>query len=604
MGVGGRDLGEVVDLDLPQQLPGAVAESLLQRDRGGEERLGERPREQLRAPAGHRSVADGRVGPGLRDLAGDRELLRGGLDRQHLRRAALGPVLPHLVLHRVRVAVAADHQALRRAVGDLALRGHGRRLQQADQLGEGVVGAVVRGGRGEDQRVRVRREHVGELVVLRGLVRDVVGLVDHHRVPAVMAQVVDEAVLLEGVHRDDHLLEEGERVPGGGKLLLHLLNALGVQAHERDREAGPQLMLHLLQHMARADDEDPPAAAATDQLREDHADLESLAQAHRIRDQQARTDPLRVQGHLDGLALVREIIGEHLRGDGELGVVDRDRGLTQRRLDPETGAAVAGGGVGDDGRILGVLRRDRVESGVEGGGGVLDEVAHAADGVEGAVRGVLHGGDEPGLVTDGDQGAWGDHARLPLDQLRLHCAPPDGTAVVATFQHLSTIVLARVDTQRRTGKSRGHESGTTPRPRRVVHQRSVYASSERSTSLASLERPSGLEGRMVLVLIAYVDESYDQDTYFIGAAVAEEATWELVEQRFDAVRQRTASQHTVPVDAEFHGYELMAGRGDWSALRGKHHEAAGIYAAVLRASLDASVRYLFRGVDVRRLNAR
>lgn len=109
---------------------------------------------------------------------------------------------------------------------------------------------------------------------------------------------------------------------------------------------------------------------------------------------------------------------------------------------------------------------------------------------------------------------------------------------------------------------------------------------------------------MVLVLIAYVDESYDQDTYFIGAAVAEEATWELVEQSFDAVRQRTASQHTVPVDAEFHGYELMAGRGDWSALRGKHHEAAGIYAAVLRASLDASVRYLFRGVDVRRLNAR
>ena len=106
------------------------------------------------------------------------------------------------------------------------------------------------------------------------------------------------------------------------------------------------------------------------------------------------------------------------------------------------------------------------------------------------------------------------------------------------------------------------------------------------------------------MLIAYVDESYDQDTYFIGAAVAEEATWELVEQRFDAVRQRTASQHTVPVDAEFHGYELMAGRGDWSALRGKHHEAAGIYAAVLRASLDASVRYLFRGVDVRRLNAR
>jgi len=41
---------------------------------------------------------------------------------------------------------------------------------------------------------------------------------------------------------------------------------------------------------------------------------------------------------------------------------------------------------------------------------------------------------------------------------------------------------------------------------------------------------------MACVLIAYVDESYDQDTYFIGAAVADEATWELVAEGFEAVR--------------------------------------------------------------------
>lgn len=109
---------------------------------------------------------------------------------------------------------------------------------------------------------------------------------------------------------------------------------------------------------------------------------------------------------------------------------------------------------------------------------------------------------------------------------------------------------------------------------------------------------------MACVLIAYVDESYDHDTYFIGAAVADEATWELVAEGFEAVRQRTTPRHSVPANAEFHGHELMGGRGDWRALRGQHREAAGIYAAALQASLDAGVRYLFRGVDVRRLNAR
>lgn len=109
---------------------------------------------------------------------------------------------------------------------------------------------------------------------------------------------------------------------------------------------------------------------------------------------------------------------------------------------------------------------------------------------------------------------------------------------------------------------------------------------------------------MTHVLIAYVDESYNQDTYFIGAAVADAATWELVEDSFEAVRRRTSVHHDVPADVEFHGHELMGGQGDWSALRGRHREAAAIYAAALRASLDAGVRYLFRGVDVRRLNAR
>lgn len=106
------------------------------------------------------------------------------------------------------------------------------------------------------------------------------------------------------------------------------------------------------------------------------------------------------------------------------------------------------------------------------------------------------------------------------------------------------------------------------------------------------------------MLIAYVDESYNRDYYFIGAAIGDEPAWERVSESYDQIHERTGAQHEVPTDAEFHGHEIMGGTGDWAAFRGKHREAAGLYSAVLRASHDAGIRYIFRGVDVGRLNAR
>lgn len=102
----------------------------------------------------------------------------------------------------------------------------------------------------------------------------------------------------------------------------------------------------------------------------------------------------------------------------------------------------------------------------------------------------------------------------------------------------------------------------------------------------------------------YVDESYDRDFYFIGAAIAPIEAWERVEDRLASIRQITAREHGVPIGIEFHGYELMSGRGDWKPLRGKHREASGVYRAVLQAARAEGVTYMFRGVDIGRLNAR
>ncbi|MCJ1685141.1 MULTISPECIES: DUF3800 domain-containing protein [unclassified Rathayibacter] len=106
------------------------------------------------------------------------------------------------------------------------------------------------------------------------------------------------------------------------------------------------------------------------------------------------------------------------------------------------------------------------------------------------------------------------------------------------------------------------------------------------------------------MLIAYVDESYDQSYYFIGAAVTSKENWDRLERDYERLRERATTEHGIAPDAELHGHELMGGSGDWKPLRGKHREAADVYGAALKIAQHAGVQYLFRGVDVRRLNAR
>lgn len=106
------------------------------------------------------------------------------------------------------------------------------------------------------------------------------------------------------------------------------------------------------------------------------------------------------------------------------------------------------------------------------------------------------------------------------------------------------------------------------------------------------------------VLIAYLDESYNKDFYYIAAAIGSTEGWEQLELSFAEIKQNTAKAHGTPLDAELHGHEIMGGEGEWAPLRGKHREAAGVYLAALRQARAAGIAYLFRGVDINRLNAR
>ena len=123
------------------------------------------------------------------EFAGDLVLRVGGGNEPVLRFLALGPVRADDAGHLGAVPVPPDDQAAHLVFDDRAVRAHGGRLEQPDQLGEGLRLAVVRRGRREDQRVGLRREDAGELVVQRGGVGDVVGLVDDDRVPGLLSQV-------------------------------------------------------------------------------------------------------------------------------------------------------------------------------------------------------------------------------------------------------------------------------------------------------------------------------------------------------------------------------------------------------------------------------
>ena len=72
------------------------------------------------------------------------------------------------------------------------------------------------------------------------------------------------AWVLQGVDRDDHPVEVGEGIAPGRDPLADPLDAFGVQTHEWEGEPAPQLVLDLVEDVARHDAQDPfgPASCA------------------------------------------------------------------------------------------------------------------------------------------------------------------------------------------------------------------------------------------------------------------------------------------------------------------------------------------------------
>jgi hypothetical protein len=104
-------------------------------------------------------------------------------------------------------------------------------------------------------------------------------------------------------------------------------------------------------------------------------------------------------------------------------------------------------------------------------------------------------------------------------------------------------------------------------------------------------------------LVAFLDESYSSDYYYIAAVVISEDEVARLEGGL-ARAAEYAEGFGVAAGSELHAHRIMSGRDDFAALRGRHRAASAIYARALHAIADSPVAIFIRGVDVTRLNAR
>ena len=84
------------------------------------------------------------------------------------------------------------------------------------------------------------------------------------------------------------------------------------------------------------------------------------------------------------------------------------------------------------------------------------------------------------------------------------------------------------------------------------------------------------------MLLAYVDESYLGDYYWIAAVVCPEEEARPLTGALDAAVSSVALSNTgIGGGAELHGHALFHGKDDWAALKAMPRARIGVYAAAL-----------------------
>ncbi|MGW6698841.1 DUF3800 domain-containing protein [Nocardia sp. NPDC055049] len=107
------------------------------------------------------------------------------------------------------------------------------------------------------------------------------------------------------------------------------------------------------------------------------------------------------------------------------------------------------------------------------------------------------------------------------------------------------------------------------------------------------------------MLLAYLDESYDKDQYWISAVVCPSEGLLQLGAALDAVVSDAAAAYPVDARAELHGKELVHGERGWSGMKPMIRARIGVYHQSLQAiAATPGVKTFYQGVDRKRLEGR
>lgn len=107
------------------------------------------------------------------------------------------------------------------------------------------------------------------------------------------------------------------------------------------------------------------------------------------------------------------------------------------------------------------------------------------------------------------------------------------------------------------------------------------------------------------MLLAYADESYTKQRYYVAAVVVDGDQIGSLTKAMDQIVRETAFDHgRIKLDSELHAYDLISGINAWEGLDQKVRARISVYKRVLDAIVAHGALIISRGVDIPRLDAR
>lgn len=116
----------------------------------------------------------------------------------------------------------------------------------------------------------------------------------------------------------------------------------------------------------------------------------------------------------------------------------------------------------------------------------------------------------------------------------------------------------------------------------------------------SSHRDVGRACNAVPVLLAYLDESYTKDRYYIAGVIVPESEARPLAAALDKIVEDASWAHSTPWHAELHGHPLMQGKDDWVQIAGQIRLRGGIYDKAMEAIGKHDVAIVCCGLDIPR----